>query len=209
MNPPRIRAATAADVDAVVPLMLDSSPELIAATFGAGATAVVRRDFLRGRGIFGHAHQLVALADDGRVVATLTAYPGRDYRRLSLRTLRSAAVLGPRALARAVRRTAALAHLFAPPGRDSLFLANLCVAPAVRSRGYGSALMAHARTLAPAQGLATVEFDVSFANPRAQRLYERLGWEVTGERPAPAGSPLDGFRRMRRPAAPGRSGARP
>ncbi|GAB1692097.1 GNAT family N-acetyltransferase [Krasilnikovia sp. M28-CT-15] len=202
MTGPRIRTATAADVDAVVPLMLDSSPGLIAATFGAGAPAVVRRDFLRGKGLFGHTHQLVALSGDGQVVATLTAYRGRDYRRLSLQTLRSAAVLGPGALLRALRRTLALAHLFAPPGRDSLFLANLCVAPAVRSQGYGAAMMAHAQALAPVQGLATVEFDVSFSNPRAQRLYERLGWVVTGERHAPAGSPLDGFRRMRRRTAP-------
>ncbi|BFU44930.1 GNAT family N-acetyltransferase [Krasilnikovia sp. MM14-A1004] len=198
MSGPRIRAATAGDVDVVVPLMLGSSPELIEATFGGGAPAVVRRDFLRGEGIFGHRHQLVGLADDGQVVATLTAYRGRDYRRLSLHTMRSAAVLGPRALLRALRRTAALAHLFAPPGPDCLFLANLCVTPAARSRGYGSAMMEYARALAPAQGLAAVEFDVSFSNPRAQRLYERLGWVVTGERPAPAGSPLDGFRRMRR-----------
>ena len=41
-----------------------------------------------------------------------------------------------------------------------------------------------------------VELDVSYGNVRAQRLYERLGFTVTGEKPAPVGSPLDGFRRM-------------
>ncbi|GAB1640732.1 GNAT family N-acetyltransferase [Krasilnikovia sp. MM14-A1259] len=200
MSGVHIRPATAADVDAVVPLMLGSSPELLAATFGDSASVVVRRDFLQGKGVFGHPYQLVALSGDGQVVATLTAYRGRDYRRLSLHTLRSAAVLGPRALARAVRRTAGLARLFAPPGPDSLFLANLCVTPETRGRGYGAAMMEHARALAAARGLAAVELDVSYTNPRAQHLYERLGWVVTGERPAPAGSALDGFRRMRRPA---------
>ena len=48
-------------------------------------------------------------------------------------------------------------------------------------------------------GLAAVELDVSFGNVRARRLYERLGFTVTGERPAPSGSGLDGFRRMERP----------
>jgi ribosomal protein S18 acetylase RimI-like enzyme len=196
----RIRPATAADADAAVPLLLDSSPALVEATFGAGAPAVVRRDFLRGGGIFGHAHLVLAVSAGGPVLATMTAYRGSDYRRLSLHTLRSAAVLGPRGLGRTVRRTAGMARLFAPPGPDCLFVANVCVTPDARGRGHGAAMMQHARSMARAAGLAAVELDVSFANTGAQRLYERLGWVTVAERPAPAGSIWDGFRRMRRRA---------
>src|SRR5436190_16654684 len=118
MTAAHLRPATAADVDAAVPLLLGSSPELVEATFGAGAAAVVRRDFLGGGGIFGHRHLVLAATSGGQVIATMTAYRGSVYRRLSLHTLRSAAVLGPRGLGRTVRRTAAMARLFAPPGPD-------------------------------------------------------------------------------------------
>lgn len=61
-------------------------------------------------------------------------------------------------------------------------------------------LLDHALHSAPARDLRLVELDVSFSNVRAQRLYERLGFVVTGENPAPEGSGLDGFQRMARPA---------
>ncbi|MEU7907358.1 GNAT family N-acetyltransferase [Actinoplanes sp. NPDC049118] len=70
----------------------------------------------------------------------------------------------------------------------------------VADADYGSAMVEHARSMALTSGLTAVELDVSFSNPRAQRLYERLGWVATGERPAPAGCAHGGFRRMRRRA---------
>jgi ribosomal protein S18 acetylase RimI-like enzyme len=195
-----VRAARPGDADRVVPLMHASSRDLIDATFGDDAVAVLHRDFVRGKGIFGYAHQIVGVAADGDIVATMTWYEGRRYRPLSLHTLRSAAHLGPVGLAGAIRRTIAMSALFTPPRPDALFLANLCIADDQRGRGYGSVLLDHALHSAPARGLRLVELDVSFSNVRAQRLYERVGFVVTGENRAPEGSGLDGFRRMERPA---------
>jgi ribosomal protein S18 acetylase RimI-like enzyme len=198
----QLRPAQPGDVDQVVPLMHDSSRSLIDATFGRDATAVLRRDFLRGKGLFGYRHQMVAVTPDGAIAATITAYEGRRYRRLSLHTLCSATRLGPASLIRAVRRTLAMSALFTPPRPDGLFLANLCVADRHRGKGIGSMLLRHAARSARGRGLRTVEFDVSYSNPRAQRLYERLGYVVTGEKPAGGninGSGLDGFRRMEGP----------
>jgi ribosomal protein S18 acetylase RimI-like enzyme len=181
--------------------MLASSYDLLSATFGTAAPAVLHRDFLRGTGIFGYAHQLVGEVD-GQLVVTMTAYDGRLYRRLSRHTLRSVTLAAPRRLGTVLRRTVALSGLFIPPAPDSLFLANLCVAPDQRDHGYGSQLVTYACAVARDRALAAVELDVSFSNMRAQRLYERLGFVVTGERPAPDGSGLDGFRRMRRESGP-------
>jgi ribosomal protein S18 acetylase RimI-like enzyme len=192
-----LRAARPSDVDAVVPLMHESSRALIDATFGRHASAVLRRDFLRGKGIFGYRYQIVGVEPDGGVAATLTAYPGRRYRRLALHTLCSAGPLGPVPLTGVVRRTLAVSGLFAPPARDGLFLANICVAAEHRGRGYGSMLIQRATAMYQPR---VIELDVSFANTRAQRLYERLGYKVTRETPAPPGSGLDGFRRMTRDA---------
>jgi ribosomal protein S18 acetylase RimI-like enzyme len=195
------RAARPADADAVVPLMHESSRALIDAIFGSAAGTVLHRDFVRGKGLFGYRQQIVGVRPDGEIAATMTAYEGRRYQRLTLHTLGAAARLGPVRLARVIRRTMAVSALFTPPAADGLFLANLCVAPAHRDHGYGSTLIGYAVRSAPALGLATVELDVSLRNVPAQRLYERLGFVVTGEIAARDGSGLDGFRRMTRDAA--------
>lgn len=182
----RFRPARPDDVDAVVPLMHRASRDLIDATVGPD---LLRRDFLRGRGLFGWRNQLVGVVD-GEIAATITAYPGRRYRRLSLHTLRSALVhFGPVGTLKVLRRCAPVGRLFAPPSRDAVFLANLCVPASHRGHGYGSQAIAHASAGQPA------ELDVSASNVGAERLYRRLGFTVVEERTAPG---FDAFRRMRR-----------
>ena len=182
----KFRAARPGDVDAVVPLMHESSRDLVDVTVGPD---LLRRDFLRGRGLFGWRNQLVGVVD-GEIAVSITAYPGRRYRRLSLHTLRSAVVhFGPVGAVKVLRRCAPVGRLFAPPSRDAVFLANLCVAPSHRDRGYGSRAIVHASDGRMA------ELDVSASNTGAERLYRRLGFAVVGERTAPG---FDAFRRMRR-----------
>ena len=198
----QFRRARPEDADAVVPLIYESSRGLIDACFrfgDAGPEPFLRHDFLRGDGLFGYRHQIVALAADGQLVATMTAYRGRDVTRLSLQTLRSAwATLSLGRFLRAVCRSLALAPLFATPRRDGLFLANGCVVAERRSQGLFSAFLAHVcATDDPT--LRVIEFDVSFGNERARQLYERLGFVVVGERPYRGRRALDGFRRMQRP----------
>jgi ribosomal protein S18 acetylase RimI-like enzyme len=51
------------------------------------------------------------------------------------------------------------------------------VVPQLQSRGIGTALMEAAESLACAAGHRIVELGVEDSNPRARRLYERLGYE--------------------------------
>lgn len=195
------RTARPTDADQVVPLMWDSSRDLLDRTMGGvpgGPAALLRRDFLRGRGIFGHAQQILAVAPHGEVLATMTLYRGKRYGALSLQTLLSAARFGPRGLFSVLRRTAAVSRLFTPPSPHALFMANLSVRPAHRSQGYGSLMVQQAERLARASGLTHLEGDVSCSNTRAWALYQRLGFESQGERHDRRGTGLDGFRRMRR-----------
>jgi ribosomal protein S18 acetylase RimI-like enzyme len=103
---------------------------------------------------------------------------------------------GPARFFSVVRRSLAVAPLFIDPRPDGLFVANACVAPAYRSKGMFTGVLSHMFEMAKARKLARVELDVSFDNPRAQALYERLGFAITGERANTRGHGLPGFRRM-------------
>jgi ribosomal protein S18 acetylase RimI-like enzyme len=180
--------------------MHESSRALIDFSFGVARRdprAVLRRDFLAGRGVFGCAHQTV-IEGGGSVVATMTTYPGRRYRALTFATTLSAGLeLGLVGFVRFVARSLAVAPLFAPPRPDALFLANACVAESHRGCGLFSKLLAHAVERARAAGLEAVELDVSFGNTGAQAAYQHLGFRVVGERAYRGRHPIDGFRRMR------------
>ncbi|MFF7230194.1 GNAT family N-acetyltransferase [Streptomyces sioyaensis] len=199
--PVEFRTARPTDADQVVPLMWESSRSLLDSTMRGvpgGPAALLRRDFLRGRGIFGHAQQILAVAPHGEVLATMTLYRGKRYQALSLQTLLSAARFGPRCLLSVLRRSAAISRLFAPPSPNALFMANLAVRPAHRSQGYGSLMVQQAERLARTAGLTPLEGDVSCSNTRAWALYQRLGFVSQGERHDRRGTGLDGFRRMHR-----------
>jgi ribosomal protein S18 acetylase RimI-like enzyme len=55
------------------------------------------------------------------------------------------------------------------------------VEPPFQSRGIGTALFVHLEHVARRQGFHTLRLAVGKANPRARRLYERLGFEVRGD----------------------------
>jgi ribosomal protein S18 acetylase RimI-like enzyme len=55
------------------------------------------------------------------------------------------------------------------------------VEPGYQSRGIGSALMLHLEGVARERGCTLIRLAVGKENPRARRLYERLGYQVCGE----------------------------
>lgn len=62
----------------------------------------------------------------------------------------------------------------------ALFLASIEIAPQLQGRGIGTQLIEQLAARARAAG-KTLELFVMKANPRAQRLYERLGFAVINE----------------------------
>jgi ribosomal protein S18 acetylase RimI-like enzyme len=65
------------------------------------------------------------------------------------------------------------------PAADELYIDGLAVAPATRGQGIGSRLLAEIAATARHGGLRFVRLEVVDTNPRAQALYERLGYTVT------------------------------
>lgn len=60
--------------------------------------------------------------------------------------------------------------------RSSLYIETLAVDEQYRGQGIGTALMAFAKSLAEARGMAAVELQVNARNEQARRFYVRLGY---------------------------------
>jgi ribosomal protein S18 acetylase RimI-like enzyme len=97
------------------------------------------------------------------------------------------------------------------PASDELYVDGVAVASMARGQGIGSTLLAEAGLIAAESGLRWLRLDVIDTNPRAQALYERLGYRVAKvERMGPL-SRWTGFGAiisMERPVEGGAGGAR-
>ena len=179
----RFRAAEARDAARAVPLIYSAGPEGFDYVFRQGNTSAL--DYLHyafpdGRGLFGFRNHTVAEVD-GTVVGIGAFYSGVEYNALSNGTaLQVLAFYGLRCLP-ILKRGFETKQWMLPPRRRMLYVANLGVAPEMRSRGVGAALLRSQMQNARGQGKELFALDVAATNPAAQRLYERLGLRVTGE----------------------------
>jgi ribosomal protein S18 acetylase RimI-like enzyme len=64
-----------------------------------------------------------------------------------------------------------------PPAGKEIALAHIAISPEFRGKGLGSKIMKHLQSLPKAKDQYYV-LDVSLLNPRAQALYERLGYKI-------------------------------
>jgi ribosomal protein S18 acetylase RimI-like enzyme len=179
------RPAAAADVAAAVPLIHSSGPaafEYVFAVAGLGdAQAFLRRAFVDGAGEFGWRNHVVRTLD-GVVVAVGAGYGGDTKWPFTLAAARQ--ILGHCGWRRAggvIARGLKTESVIPPPAGDTYYLGHLGVNPACRGQGLGSALVDHLLAARPASA-GPVILDVATTNPDAQRLYQRLGFVVVGER---------------------------
>ena len=66
-------------------------------------------------------------------------------------------------------------------GEGAAYLWSAHVEPDFQSQGIGTALFLHLEQVALQRGVYVIQLDVNKENPRARRLYERLGYTVCGE----------------------------
>jgi ribosomal protein S18 acetylase RimI-like enzyme len=66
------------------------------------------------------------------------------------------------------------------PKGDEIWVDGIAVAASARGLGIGTRLLNEVTDVARANGKRFVRLDVIDTNPRAQALYERLGYKVTG-----------------------------
>lgn len=186
------RSATAADADDAVPLIYSSGPAAFDYVFTvpgrATAGSFLRMAFLDGRGEFGFRNHVVGVLD-GVVVAAGAAWSGESSPAFTMAAVRQ--ILrryGPLAGGGVMVRGIRIESIVEPPGRGCWYLAHLGVHPAARGRGIGAGLVHHLLASGRRRGFRIAALDVSATNPRAQALYQRLGFVVRRERASRLGN---------------------
>src|SRR5690349_2765813 len=180
------RQAAPADAAAAVPLIHSSGPAAFDYVFAvaghATAQEFLRRAFVDGAGEFGWRNHWVGELD-GRVVAVGAGYGGESGLAFMLAAARQIlAHYGPRRAPAAIARGLKVERVIPPPARRLHYLAHLGVAPALRGQGIGRQLIEHLVAQGRVHGKQRLVLDVAVGNPRAQALYERLGFKVTAQR---------------------------
>jgi ribosomal protein S18 acetylase RimI-like enzyme len=181
-----VRPAEPDDVDAAVPLIYGSGPHEYDFAFASRrhrATDWIGTAFLAGSTTEGYRAFQVALVD-GRVVGVGSFVDGAAFNLgNSLRLIWLAmSFYGLLECWGAMRRTIQLTRQMPPPANDALFIQKLAVSPEMRGQGVGTALINEEIRLARDRGIRRCVLDVAVTNPKAQELYERLGFRVTSER---------------------------
>lgn len=180
-----IRPAQPSDADAAVPLIYSSGPGAFDYVF-SHRTPITAKEFLhrmfqRTRGELGFRAHIVAVCE-GEVVGTGTAYSGREHPEFMLAML--GGIFRHYGLASGsgvIRRGMQVESIVQPPKGDLHYIAHLGVSPEFRSHGVGTQIVSHLLEQGRALGRSTAALDVSVENPRAEALYERLGFRTVKE----------------------------
>ncbi|MBD8874267.1 N-acetyltransferase [Rhodanobacter sp. DHB23] len=182
----RFRAATAQDAATAVPLIHSSGPAAFDYVFAvpgrSSALAFLHRAFVDGAGEFGWRNHVVGELE-GVVVAVGAGFGGEAALAFTLAAARQIlAHYGLRHAPGVIARGLRVERVIPPPSRGMHYLAHLGVSPALRGQGMGRALIDELIRRGVQSGRSRMVLDVAASNPRAQALYARQGFEVTGER---------------------------
>lgn len=206
-----IRRMQPADAAAAAPLVYSSGPAAFSYVF-SHRTRTPAVEFLTGAlanpgGEFGYAVHWVGVLG-GEVVASGASFSGRDLAAFTVSAaVRIIRCYGPLTGLRVMGRGLQVESVVPPPKSPSMhYIAHIGVRPDLRSRGIGARLVTHLIELGRQQGRTVAALDVSVENPRAQALYERLGFVVTAEHPSKyrnETAAVPSHRRMELPLTPG------
>jgi ribosomal protein S18 acetylase RimI-like enzyme len=195
------RPARPEDIDQAIPLIYSSGPVEFDYLFtgpSASAADFLRASFSAGAGLFGYKVYRAAVVDQC-VVGMGAFYNQENMPRLDRETCwRVLKFYGPIQGWRVLKRAGQFQTLMPPPEPATRFIAQLGVAEALRGQGICTALLKEEIERARTNRYLKCALDVAVTNPRAQKLYERLGFKVVGERawPYPHLTNVPAMRRM-------------
>lgn len=179
------RLAHAIDVDLAVPLIYSSGPIAFDYVFARQSKGDAQ-DFLRyafqdGAGEFGYRNHVVGVLD-GEVACVGSGFTGETGLSFTLSAVRQIfAHYGVFQAWNVIRKGLLMERLVQPPSKHMYYIGHLGVRPELRGQGIGTQLIEHLLSPHHINGRSLVGLDVAVSNPRAQALYERLGFYVTKE----------------------------
>jgi ribosomal protein S18 acetylase RimI-like enzyme len=176
------RPATRDDVPFAAPLIYsiarrDLDPLFKGLAAGLSPLGVVEQFYRAPGGMFSWRNTELAL-HDGLPAGLVTAYSVASRNGSATWLVRAAGRLGARALVRLAWRGVVIARALQSNLPGSWYVAFVGVDALQQSLGIGSSLIERSIQTARASGCSCVELDVDVDNPRAQALYERLGFHV-------------------------------
>jgi len=181
------RPAKPSDVDRAIPLIYSSGPDAFSYVFAhatkGDAQAFLGQAFVNGGGTFGYRNHTVA-ETDGKVVGIGATYSGDGA--VATTTVVATQIFkayGASALG-IIGRGLRIERVMPPPKKSVQYIAHLGVNPAHQGEGIGTQLIDRFLAQGRETGKKVAELDVSVENPAAERLYERLGFTVSEERPS-------------------------
>jgi len=176
-----IRKAQLTDQGDIAQLIYSSGMDIYDYLYGDDALKFIRFGFEQNLGFCGHSNVSVVIKDD-EVVATGCFYDLDQFIANAKGNYQNILNYFDEANAkRVLERLGKTASVVKPPKQGEVYLSNFGVSPSMRGLGIGSKLIDHELTLAKENGKSIFGLDVSAKNPKAQKLYERLGLNVIEE----------------------------
>ncbi len=177
------RPATLADADAVTPFIYSSGPDVCEYIFKdkkkGGAEEFLHFAFQKVGGETGYTNHVCAI-HQGEIVGVGAIWSGKNGLGFLLADIRKIFSFfglwkGLVVLFRGLKSE----MLIRPPKKNEYALGHLGIRTALRGKGIGTALIEHLIEKTPLHPSDKVVLDVSFINPNAKKLYEKLGFVVT------------------------------
>ncbi len=180
-----IRPSRPEDADSAVPHIYSSGPysfDYVFATQTTTAVDFLRYGFSKRAGEFGYRDH-VSVIKDGQIIGCGAVFAPQDSLSYTLNAVRQIlGHYGPFFGIGVIRRGLAIERLVQPAKKDLWIIAHLGIDPEFQGQGIGYRLIEHLLASIRRRGGRRVGLDVALINPRAEELYNRIGFEITAER---------------------------
>ena len=178
-----IEAANAQDCEALVPLIFSSGPNTFDYVFLNAAENFLQVTLPKKSSSFSYtAHWVARETANASACASVSLYTRAEHDARHNGNIAALLSWGGWRSPLIIVKGLKVEALIPPPAPGTLHIAHLGVAASQRSQGIGEQLIQFAEAKARGQNIDTLSLDVSTQNPRAQALYERLGFVIKNTR---------------------------
>lgn len=182
----QLKPCTPQDVDQAIPLIYESGPEAFDYVFKTNKISsqdFLRFAFVKENGEFSYRNHY-ALHRDGKIVGVIATFDAKAAKNFILTEAKNMFTFyGLKALPVMIKglRTEKILKM---PKKNEVALVHLGISEERRGQGLGTICMHDIQKIANKKKEQKFVFDVSKENPRAQKLYERLGFKVVKYNPS-------------------------